>query len=130
MSNSTSAHTQARIQAQTKAHRNKPGYPHWKWQRLTAIALIPLSFWLMFSVLQALTLAYQDAQSWLGQGHVAIGLLLWLLFASWHAVLGLEVILEDYISDQRSRRSFIMITRTVLLVALILGVTAIIRLAL
>ncbi len=117
------------IPTQSKSRPNTSGVAHWKWHRISAIILVPLSLWLMFSMVQALSYDYETARAWLSQAHVAILLLLWLIAAIYHGQLGLEIIIEDYISDLENRRAIIRISNTLLYVGLVLAIISIIRIA-
>lgn len=105
----------------------RSGVSHWKWQRISALLLIPLTFWLLFSLLRVMGVEYAQARDWVTQSHVTALLLVWLVAAVVHAVLGMEVILEDYISHLKTRKAVISIVKTILYLALLLAVTAIVR---
>jgi succinate dehydrogenase / fumarate reductase, membrane anchor subunit len=75
----------------------KDGTAHWWSQRVTAVALIPLTLWLMFSLLTLPALDYDTVRIWLS---VPIsGFLATLLVAvtTYHSYLGTTVIVEDYV---------------------------------
>ncbi|MBS0367276.1 MAG: succinate dehydrogenase, hydrophobic membrane anchor protein [Proteobacteria bacterium] len=86
------------------------GVGHWWLQRLSALALIPLSVWFVVSLLSLPVLDHATAVAWMRQGSSALLLALFLLCAVWHSQLGLRVIVEDYVHGKG--------TRTVTLVAL------------
>ena len=44
----------------------KHGFSHWWWQRLSAIALIPLTLWFLYSLTCLVGSDYQAAVDWLG----------------------------------------------------------------
>ena len=75
----------------------KSGTHHWIAQRLTAIALIPLSFWFVFSLVCITELNHQTATEWVQSPLVAVFLLLFIITLFHHAQLGLQVVIEDYI---------------------------------
>ncbi|WP_417276137.1 succinate dehydrogenase, hydrophobic membrane anchor protein [Castellaniella sp.] len=76
---------------------SKSGVHHWWLQRLTAIALIPLSIWFLF-FLGALTPAsYPTVLAEIAQPVHAIFLIVLSLCLFWHGALGLQVIIEDYV---------------------------------
>lgn len=68
---------------------------HWKWQRLSAIALIPLTIWLLWALRHLPDASAATLAAWAS----AHALPLWLLVSLglYHGNLGLEVIFEDYI---------------------------------
>jgi succinate dehydrogenase / fumarate reductase membrane anchor subunit len=74
------------------------GTQHFLWQRLTAIALIPLCLWFVWSILHLATGANQvELIRWLSSGINAAMVVLMLLAMFYHAKLGLQVIIEDYV---------------------------------
>jgi succinate dehydrogenase / fumarate reductase membrane anchor subunit len=75
----------------------KEGVHHWWWQRVTAIALIPLSLWFVVELVFLTDVDRATAIQWLGSP-VTLGLMsLFLVALVYHAVLGLQVVIEDYI---------------------------------
>ena len=75
----------------------KHGFSHWWWQRVTAIALIPLTIWFILSVLCLVGAEHQTAFAWLSSPFNATAMLLFVLTALFHAQTGLQVVIEDYI---------------------------------
>jgi succinate dehydrogenase / fumarate reductase membrane anchor subunit len=76
------------------------GAPHWRVQRLTALALIPLGLWLLLS-LPGLQLAeYGAVRAWVAAPWHAVFLSLLLLCLCWHSQLGVQVVIEDYVHDK------------------------------
>lgn len=78
----------------------KQGVAHFWWQRLTAVALVPLSLWFVVSVVSLAGADYAHFRAWLSwPGNTALFLL--LLFAVFrHAQLGVQVVIEDYVHDE------------------------------
>lgn len=74
-----------------KAHRS------WIIQRLTALLLIPLIIWLLFSLLQALPLGYTEAKEWLTAPFNSILFGFFLVILYHHTYLGMREVIEDYI---------------------------------
>lgn len=75
----------------------KHGFSHWWWQRVTAIALIPLSLWFVFSMVNLAGASYDQVQAWLSSPINATITLLFTLTALFHGQTGLQVIIEDYV---------------------------------
>ena len=75
----------------------KRGVHHWWQQRLTSLALVPLSIWLLVSLLALPAYDHATVVAWMGQSWTALLLILLVLIASRHSQLGLTVILEDYV---------------------------------
>ena len=73
------------------------GLAHWWWQRLSAVALIPLSAWFVWSVVFLVGADYQVAVDWLQSPVQASLLLLFILVSLFHAQTGIQVVIEDYV---------------------------------
>ena len=78
----------------------RSGTMHWWMQRVTAVALIPLSFWVILFIKQLLSAPFNDMQQWLVNPINASLLLAWVCLGFYHAVLGLQIVIEDYISAE------------------------------
>lgn len=76
----------------------KDGTHHWIAQRLTAVALVPLSLWIMASLLAVIEGAdYATAIAWIRSPAVTILLILLVVAVFYHGRLGLQVVIEDYV---------------------------------
>ena len=75
----------------------KHGFSHWWWQRVTAIALIPLSLWFVFSLISLVGADYAGVVGWLSSPINASILLLFVLTSLYHGQTGLQVVIEDYV---------------------------------
>ena len=84
---------------------------HWWMQRLTAILLIPLSYWLLAFLQLCLHANYFEMIAWLAAPVNQIGLSAWLLVVCYHAAIGLQVVLEDYVSHRGTQVAAIWTTR-------------------
>ncbi|MCX7091925.1 MAG: succinate dehydrogenase, hydrophobic membrane anchor protein [Methylobacter sp.] len=78
----------------------KSGTGHWWLQRITAVALIPLSFWLLKFLGLSLTAPYQQSVDWLASPLNSACIAAWTLAAFYHAALGLQVVIEDYVAAE------------------------------
>jgi succinate dehydrogenase / fumarate reductase membrane anchor subunit len=86
------------------------GTHHWWLQRLTAIALVPLTIWMLFSLPHIVDPSFSRAVEWLENPWSAVGLGLFLMIAFYHAALGLQVIWEDYLHNKALKLAFMLIT--------------------
>ena len=76
---------------------SKSGVHHWWLQRVTAIALIPLSIWFLFLMGDLVQASYPTVLAVIAQP-VHAGLLIALgVCLFWHGALGLQVVIEDYV---------------------------------
>jgi succinate dehydrogenase / fumarate reductase membrane anchor subunit len=75
----------------------RAGSHHWWAQRLTAVALVPLTLWFIWSVLHLTGARQDDVADFLGSP-VNLALMLALIVATFHHLqLGLQVVIEDYV---------------------------------
>lgn len=75
----------------------KGGSRHWWAQRVTALALIPLVFWFALAVGRWPLADYGEFIRWVAVPWNTILLISFIIAAFYHAILGLQVILEDYV---------------------------------
>ncbi len=107
----------------------KEGTTHFWRQRLTSLVLTPLLLWFCFS-LAAMPVGHATLVAWIAQPAVAVALIL-LIFASfYHAQLGLQIILEDYVSTHSTRTISIIGMSFLCLLFGIIGVVAVLKIAL
>ena len=106
------------------------GSHHWWLQRLSALALIPLGLWFMFAVIGHLDDDYSAVVQWLSHPGVALAAVLFSVFMFFHAHLGVQVVIEDYIHNEAVKMISLLISKAVLLVAGAASVFAILSLAL
>jgi succinate dehydrogenase / fumarate reductase membrane anchor subunit len=76
----------------------KDGTAHWWAQRVTAVALIPLTLWFFFSLLTLPGLDYETARTWLSVPITGFLAVLLVAVLSFHSYLGTMVIVEDYVT--------------------------------
>ena len=108
----------------------KEGTSHFWVQRLTAIALIPLVLWLCFSIAALPGMDYVAIREWLSQPFNAIVMVLFMTAGFYHARLGLQVIIEDYIGSHGSRITAIIAVNFVAAALGATGVFSVLRIAL
>lgn len=78
----------------------KDGTHHWWLQRLTAIALVPLTIWFVISLLQVFGMSRIEVARWIRSPSAAAPMALFLIAAFWHLKLGLQVVIEDYVHHE------------------------------
>lgn len=101
----------------------KHGFSHWWWQRLTAIALIPLTLWFLYSLTCLVGADYNTVLAWLSAPLNAAIMLLFVLTALFHGQTGLQVVIEDYVHNKAINLCLLI---TIKFAAVILAVLAII----
>jgi len=100
----------------------KEGTSHFWSQRLSAIALVPLVLWLAFSIASLPDMDYIAIREWLSTPFNAIVMILFIIAGFYHARLGLQVVIEDYIGSHGPRTAAII---AVTFIAAALGVTGV-----
>lgn len=81
----------------------KEGVSHWWAQRLTAIALVPLSFWFVISVIGLIGADYAEFDAWISTPGNAAMAVLFVAAIFHHAQLGLQVVIEDYVHHEGAK---------------------------
>jgi succinate dehydrogenase / fumarate reductase, membrane anchor subunit len=74
------------------------GTHHWIMQKVTAIALLPLVLWLVWSIVSLQGASYVEFTGWLSHPCSATMMILTIIAVFYHAKLGTQVIVEDYVS--------------------------------
>ena len=88
----------------------KEGVQHWWLQRLTSIALVPLTIWFVVSLLSLPSFEHVTVVSWMAQSSTALLLILFILVATWHSQLGVRVVVEDYVHGGSKTLTLVLIT--------------------
>ena len=83
----------------------------WWYQRLSALALFPLSLWLIYEISTLPSLHYPVVRAWLATPAITILFILLIPALYYHALLGLEEVLEDYVKDAGKKHAAILLTR-------------------
>jgi succinate dehydrogenase / fumarate reductase, membrane anchor subunit len=107
----------------------KNGVHHWWLQRLTSIALVPLTIWFMVSLLSLPSLDHVTVIAWMAQSWTALLLILLVLVATYHSQLGVRVVVEDYIHTSGMRTLTLVILTFVHALIAVAGVFAILKVA-
>ncbi len=76
------------------------GTGHFIKQRASAVALSVLVLWFVVAVIRLDSLEYASMRAWLAEPYHAIMMLLFVITAFFHARLGLQVVVEDYVHHE------------------------------
>ena len=105
----------------------KGGSAHWYSQRVTGVALVLLGSWLILSLACLGGATYGNVSKWLGSPTSSTLMVLLVVVAAWHAALGLQVVVEDYVSSSGLRAAVLVAVKFALVAAAVLGVLAVLR---
>ena len=108
----------------------RDGVRHWVVQRVTAIALAPLAIWLLVALLSLPLADYASVRRWVGAGMHPVLLALIVLIAAWHAWLGVQVVIEDYVHGFVTKTAALLASLFVHVLVAAAGVYAVLRIAL
>ncbi|AVP97012.1 succinate dehydrogenase, hydrophobic membrane anchor protein [Ahniella affigens] len=108
----------------------KDGTGHWLAQRISAVLLVPLSIWFLVCFWPVLGQEYADARVYLAQPMHAFLLLAFVLTLIYHALLGVQVVIEDYIHTRWLEVSLQVAIKLIAFLAALATAFALIRIVL
>ena len=89
----------------------KEGVGHWWAQRVTAIALVPLSIWFVFSVIGLMGADLAAFQEWLSLFGNLLLMVVFIIVMFYHAHLGIQVVIEDYVGGEAAKVTWLLIAK-------------------
>jgi succinate dehydrogenase / fumarate reductase membrane anchor subunit len=108
----------------------KEGVEHWWAQRVTAIALVPLSIWFVISVIGFVGADLETVQDWVSRPLPGILLVLLLIASFYHMSLGLQVVIEDYVHTELVKLGLVIVVRLFCFAVAVAGIFAVLSMAL
>jgi succinate dehydrogenase / fumarate reductase, membrane anchor subunit len=106
------------------------GVSHWWTQRVTAVGLVILGLWLVVLVLGSVHADYATARAAVAKPWNAVLLIAFLIAAFWHAVLGLQVVIEDYVHTRWKEIVLLVAIKFLAVLSVLAGTLAVLRIAL
>jgi succinate dehydrogenase / fumarate reductase membrane anchor subunit len=107
----------------------KEGVDHWWLQRLTAVALVPLTIWFVTAIIRLAGADIETVRDWVASPLPAILLVLLLIATFWHASLGLQIVIEDYVHTELAKLGLLMVVRLGCFALAVAGVFAVLCMA-
>lgn len=107
----------------------KSGTMHWWMQRVTAVALVPLCLWLVFSLACFAGAGYADVSAWIAQPWTAVIMLLFISAMLYHSQLGLQVVIEDYVHGEFVRIASLVLMKFAHVALAAAGIFAVLKVA-
>lgn len=108
----------------------KEGVGHWMQQRITALALVFLTIWFVLVVLSLVHTDYATARATIARPWNAVLLVALIVTMFKHAVLGLQVVIEDYVHTRWLEIASLVAIKFIAVLAALSGVLAVLRIAL
>jgi len=124
MGNGTSI---GRVRGLGSAHE---GAHHWLLQRFTAVGNLVLAIWLMASLVLLPDLSYGTVADYLSEPVPVTAMALLIVSLFWHARLGLQVLIEDYVHDAGSKFGVLVLLNLATIAGAGFGMFCVARLAL
>lgn len=103
------------------------GTHHWWMQRVTAVALVPLSFFVISLLDLMFNASYHQTVSWLASPFNSTITIAWLLSVFYHSALGLQVVIEDYVANEAQKIIAIWAVNLVFFLLALAAVLAVLR---
>jgi len=91
----------------------KEGAQHFWAQRVSAVALVPLALWFVFSVARLHALNYGEVHHWVASPSVAVTLVLFMSALFYHSMLGVQVVIEDYVGNEGVKLASLLLMKFV-----------------
>lgn len=109
----------------------KDGVHHWLMQKVTALANIPLVLWFVFSVIgvYARGASYEAFVAWVAAPWNTVLLIALFVSIFYHAKLGAEVVVEDYVSCKALQKAKLIAFKLVFSLAIIASIVAVLKLS-
>jgi len=107
----------------------KSGTQHWWAQRLTALALVPLTIWFVIAMIAATGSDHAGAVAFIGNPVTAVLMILLIVATFHHAQLGLQVVIEDYVHSKPAEIALLLIVKAAAIVLALAAIFAVLSIA-
>jgi len=108
----------------------RSGTHHWWMQRLSALALVPLTIWFAIAVVQLIGADYVTVKLWLAKPYSMIAMIATIALSFYHGQLGLQVVIEDYITAEWQKLTAIILVKFAAVALGLTGIVAVLRVGL
>ena len=107
----------------------KEGVEHWWRQRTTALLLVPLALWVVAMVIGLAGADRAAMVAWMHNPLAVVLMILLIVATFYHAALGLQVVIEDYVHAEGLKLATLMVMRLLCMLFVLRGVIAVLKLA-
>lgn len=105
------------------------GVGQWWMQRVTAVALVPLTLWFAAALMAHARSDYSAVILWLRSPPTTVFMALLLIALFYHMAFGLQVVIEDYVHDNRLKIPAVIAIRLGSFALAVTGLIAVLRIA-
>lgn len=106
----------------------KNGFHHWWYQRLTSIMMTPLLLWMLYFIKNNTNQDLSNIISNIHKPYNIIPILILIVLAFYHGMLGIRVIIEDYFPNVKIRSTLIILTQLFSIITVVTVIVAILTL--
>ena len=106
------------------------GVGHWWLQRVTALALIPLTLLFLIGLLDQPLTSYAAMAGWMGSPWIALLTMLLVITLALHSQLGVQVVIEDYVHGKGAKTFLLLLSTFVHFAAAVAAIFAVLLMAL
>ena len=107
----------------------KGGTSHWWAQRVTAVALVPLSTWFVFSIINLVGVDREGLKVWVNGPVSFVLMVLFLIALFYHMQLGLQVVIEDYVHNEKNKVIALILNKLLAVFLVVSSITALMKIA-
>jgi succinate dehydrogenase / fumarate reductase membrane anchor subunit len=107
----------------------KSGTHHWWHQRVSAVALILLTTWFAVSMILNTPADHLHVRAWVSSPVTMVMLIVTVFFGLWHAALGMQVVIEDYVHSEGVKIGLILAIKCLAVLLAVATVVALFRMA-
>jgi succinate dehydrogenase / fumarate reductase membrane anchor subunit len=107
----------------------KGGTHHWFMQRVTSIALLPLTIWFALAAASLAGASYEVTTAWIARPWNAVLLLATIGLSFHHTAAGLQVVIEDYANKEWAKMGGILAIKAICVVLALASALAVLKIA-
>jgi succinate dehydrogenase / fumarate reductase, membrane anchor subunit len=108
----------------------KDGTGHWRAQRVSAVGLLLLGLWFLWSLTQIAGFAQLQVTTWISNPWNSVMLILLCGTLAWHSSLGVQVVIEDYVHGPLLKVVLLLLNRFAHVFVVIAALFAVLRISL
>jgi succinate dehydrogenase / fumarate reductase membrane anchor subunit len=106
------------------------GAHHWRAQRLGALALIPLTIWFVSALALLPDYSFETLRAWAAAPWRAALICLLVTCSAWHSLLGVQVVIEDYVHGKSAQSRSLLLSTIVHVLLAVAGIFAVLGIVL